>query len=332
MRLSRFPLTISLWVFAALAGSHIVEAQGLRKVHATIPALTESSITFFTAKEKGFWRDEGLDVELILARAAVSIQAVIAGNVEFGTAGGSALLPITRGLPMTFLFTTFNRPNFSLYATPEIRSVQELKRKRIGISSFGSGPDSLVRDFLNDQGMDAGRDATILAVGSGTERFIALKTGVVDAAMLSPSAYIMAEEAGFRELLSFVKQGDYVYLQGGVITRNNLLKSEPALVEKFVRASLKALLYLQTNRTEAIDILSRALKIKQDIATRIYDEIRPGVTQEGTVNEEQQKKSLAPFLGRTGSKDLPPLQRIFDFSITRKVLTGLKAAKWRPIP
>jgi len=327
-RLSIFFLSL----LAAVAGSRAAEAQPLREVHATIPALTESSITFFVAKEKGYWRDEGLEVELILARAAASIQAVIAGNVEFGTAGGSALLPITRGLPMTFLFSTFDKANFSLYAKPQIRSVQEIKGKRIGISSFGSGPDSLVRDFLSDHGIDGGRDATILAVGSGTERFIALKTGSVDAAMLSPSAYMMAEEGGFRELVSFIRQGDYVYLQGGVITRNNLLKSEPALVEKFIRGSLKALLYLQTNRPQAIAILSRTLKIKQDAATRIYDEIRPGFTQDGTVNEAQQKKSLVPIIGRTGSKDLPPLQTIFDFSLTRKVLAELKAGKWHPAP
>ena len=315
---------IFLSLCATVAGSHRAEAQGLRKVYATIPALTESSITFFIAKEKGYWREEGLDVELIMARAAASIQAVIAGNVEFGTAGGSALLPITQGLPMTFLFTTFDRANFSLYAKPEIRSVRDLKDKTIGISSFGSGPDSLLRDFLNDQGFDAGRDATILAVGSGTERFIALKTGAVDAAMLSPSANIMAEEAGFRELVSFVKQDNYVYLQGGIITRNSLLKSEPALVEKFIRGSVKALLYVQANRAETVNVLSRTLKIKHDIGARIYDAIRPGITQDGTVTEEQQRKSLAPFLERTGSKNLPPLKRIFDFSITRKVLAQLK--------
>jgi NitT/TauT family transport system substrate-binding protein len=325
-------LIVLLSLFAAVASSPGAGAQALRKVHATIPALTESSITFFIAKEKGYWRDEGLDVELILARAAPSIQAVIAGNVEFGTAGGSGLLPITRGLPMTFLFATFDKANFSLYTKPQIRSVQELKGKRIGISSFGSGPDSLVRDFLADQGINGGRDATILAVGSGTERFIALKTGAVDAAMLSPSAYIMAEESGFRELVSFVRREDYVYLQGGIITRNSLLKSEPAVAEKFIRGSLKALLYLQANRPQAIGALTRVLKIKQDIATRIYDEIRPGVTQDGTVNEEQQRKSLAPFLGRTGAKDLPQLQRIFDFSITRKVLAELKAERWHPVP
>jgi NitT/TauT family transport system substrate-binding protein len=325
-------LMVSLSLLMVAAAPHRSDAQGLRRVNVTIPALTESSITFFIAKQKGYWREEGLDVELIVARAAASIQGVIAGNVEFGTAGGSALLPITRGLPMTFLFTTFDRANFSLYAKPQIRSVQELKAQRIGISSFGSGPDSLLREFLMDRGIDAGRDAAIVSVGSGMERFLALKTGAVDAAMLSPSAYIMAEEAGFRELVSFVKQGDSVYLQGGVITRNSLLKSDSALVEKFIRGSLKGLLYVHANRAETIGLLSRTLKIKQEIATRIYDEIRPGVTQDGTVTEAQQKKSLAPFLGRAGAKDLPPLHTIFDFSLTRKVLAELRAARWQPAP
>jgi ABC-type nitrate/sulfonate/bicarbonate transport system substrate-binding protein len=163
------------------------------------------------------------------------------------------------------------------------------------------------------------------------ERFIALKTGSVDAAMLSPSAYIMAEEGGFRELVSFVKQKDNVYLQGGIVARNSLLKSEPALAAKFIRGALKALWYVQTNPPQTIGTLSRVLKIKQDIATRVYNEIRPGVTQDGTVSEEQQRKSLAPFLGRTASKD-QPLEKSFDFSIARKVIAELKAQGWRPLP
>jgi NitT/TauT family transport system substrate-binding protein len=326
MIIARLLLMSLLSVFVVGADGRTADAQTLRKVHATIPALTESSIAFFAAKEKGFWRDEGLEVELIVARASASIQAVIAGNVDFGTAGGSALLPIVRGLPMTFLFTTFNRANFSLYTRPGIRSVQELKGKRLGVSSFGSGPDSLVRDLLKDQGIDGGRDITILPVGSGMERFIALKTGIVDAAVLSPSAYMMAEEAGFRELYSFVTQGDYVYLQGGVIARNSLLKSDPALVEKFIRGSVRALLYARANRSESIATLVRVLKIKEDIAARVYDEIRPGITQDGTVNEEQQKKSLIPFVEK-GAKEPPSLRRVFDFSVSRKIVADLNGGK-----
>ncbi|HEY1373349.1 MAG TPA: ABC transporter substrate-binding protein [Candidatus Binatia bacterium] len=328
MNVLRFVFGLAL--AAAAAAPHLAEAQALRKINATIPAISESSVAFYIAKEKGYWREEGLDVELILVRAAISIQAVIAGNVEFGTAGGSALLPITRGLPMTFLFTSYDKANFSLYANPSIRSVAQLKGKRIGVSSFGSGPDSLLRDFLNDHGVEAGRDATILAVGTGMERFISLKTGAVDAAMLSPSAYIMAEDAGFRELVSFVRQPNYVYLQGGVITRSSLLKTEPALVEKFIRGSLKGLLYAQANRAATIALLARTLKITPDVAARTYDEVRPGMTQDGTVGEPEQKKALTAFLDK--AKEPPPLGKIFDFSLTRKAMAEVKAQQWRPAP
>lgn len=326
------PKIILAAIFLTLALPLAVEAAqpSLRKVYATIPAISESSLAFYIARDKGYWREEGLDVELILARAAPSIQAVIAGNVEFGTAGGSALLPITRGLPMTFLFASYDRANFSLYSNPKIRSVQELKGKRIGVSSFGSGPDSLLRDFLNDHGVEAGRDATILAVGTGMERFLSLKSGAVDAAMLSPSAYIMAEDAGYRELVGFVRQASYVYLQGGIIVRNDLLKNEPALVEKFVRGSLKGLLYAQANRQPTVALLTRVLKVTQDVAVRTYDEVRPGITQDGTVGESQQKKALTAFLEK--NKEPPPLGKIFDFSLTRKAAADLKAQQWRPTP
>ncbi len=306
--------------------------QGLTKVNATIPALTESSAAFFIAREMGFWREEGLDVDLIVVRAAPSIQAVIAGNVEFSTAGGSALLPILRGLPLSFLFTTFNRPHFSLYSKQSIASVADLKGKRVGISSIGSGPDSLLRDLLRKYGLEGGRDVTIMAVGTGIERFVALKMGTVDAAMLSPSEHYLAEEAGFRELFSFVKQGDAVYLQGAVVTTDQRLKAEPLLVEKFIRGSLRGLLYLRDNRPQSAAILSRILKIKPEPMTRIYDKIRPGITRDGTVDQEQQRKSLAPLLGRTGSKGPPPLEKIFNFSITKKVYAELSAKKLKALP
>src|ERR1043165_9989437 len=106
--MNRIKILFAALFLAAVLPLPVKAAQpSLRKVYATIPAISESSLAFYIARDKGYWREEGLDVELILARAAPSIQAVIAGNVEFGTAGGSALLPITRGLPMPFFFTSY---------------------------------------------------------------------------------------------------------------------------------------------------------------------------------------------------------------------------------
>lgn len=109
-----------------------------------------------------------------------------------------------------------------------------------------------------------------------------------------------------------------------------LVKSLLICLSLFTTVAAPAISEAQGLR-KVIGTRSRVLKIKQDISTRAYEEIRPGVTQDGTVNEEQQNKSLAPSLGRTASKDQPS-ERSFDFSIARKVIAELKAQGWRPLP
>ena len=233
---------VILLAFPSWGGS-----QKLRKIHVAIPAVSPASTTFIVAKERGYYRDESLEAELIVMPAATAMQALIGGNVEFATVGGAGLPPVLRGAPVRFLFTTFNRPMFWLYSKPDIRSIKDLRGKKVGVSSLGSGPDSLLRDLLKRHGMEGGRDVVIMPMGAGIARFVALRAGSVDGAMLSIPSNFMAEEAGFRELVSFIKQ-DLVELQGSILAREGLLESDPTLVEKFIRGSLKGLLYFRNNR------------------------------------------------------------------------------------
>ena len=214
------------------------EAQQLRKIHVAIPAITPAAAPFAIAKDRGYYREEGLDVDLIVMPSAVGIQALIGGNVSFFTQGGAGLLPALRGAPIRLLFSAYRRPMYWLYARAEIRSVGDLKGKKVGVSSIGSGPDSLLRDVLKKQGLEGGRDVVILPVGSGIARFYALQAGSVDAAMLSIPANFMAQEGGYRQLVSFIDQ-DMVELQGSILASLQLLESEPALAEKFLRGSVK---------------------------------------------------------------------------------------------
>lgn len=304
-------------------------SQELKKIHVAIPAVSPASTTFVVAKDRGYYREEGLEVELIVMPSATAVQALIGGNVKFATVGGAGLPPALRGAPLRFLFTTFNRPMFWLYAKPEILSVPELRGKRIGVSSLGSGPDSLLRDLLKKYGMDGSREVVIMPMGAGTARFAALKAGSVDASMLSIPGNFMAQEAGFRELVSFIGQ-DWVELQGSVLVSEQILESDPLLVEKFLRGSLKGFRYFRDNRSGTVVILTRFLRTKEDLAARIYDLIRPGMTQDGVISEALQKKSLEHILERVSLKEPPPLEKIFDFSLTRKVRDELQTRGWRP--
>ena len=306
-----------------------VEAQQLRKVHAAIPAITPAAAPFAIANDRGFYREEGLDVDLIVMPSAVGIQALIGGNVNFSTQGGAGLLPALRGAPIRLLFSAYRRPMYWLYARPEIRSVGELKGRKVGVSSIGSGPDSLLRDVLKKHGVEEGREVVILPVGSGIARFYALQARSVDAAMLSIPANFMAQDAGFRQLVSFIDQ-DMVELQGSILTSVQLLESDPRLVERFLRGSAKGFRTLRDNRTVTTQTLTRFLKLKEDEVAKIYDVIRPGLTPDGTLSEELQRKSLEHILGRVGLKEPPPLETIFDFALARKVNDELQAKGWKP--
>src|SRR6266513_1668067 len=108
-----------------------------------------------------------------------------AGRVGVATVGGAGWLPVLSGAPLRFIFTTYNRPMFWLFGKAEIRSVKELKGKKVGVSGIGSGPDSLLREALRRNALEGGRDVAILSLGVMPTIYSGLQSGLVDAAMLS---------------------------------------------------------------------------------------------------------------------------------------------------
>ena len=326
MRSLRLGLGIVAFLLAILGS---VSKGETRRVNVSIPTHGMPVIAFTAALEKGYYREEGLDVQLILMSAGVATRALIGGDVDFATVGGAGLPPVLSGAPLRFVFTTFNRPMFWLISKPDIREVKGLKGKRVGVSNIGSGPDSLLRELLKRNGLEGGRDVVILALGLQANIYAGLVSGTVDAAMLAPPFNFMVEEAGFRELVSFIKQ-DFIELQGAIVVREALLQSDPPLVQKFIRGTLRGFRYARESRTGAVAILASNLKIKQDLAAKIYDAVRPAMTSDGTVSDELQKGALGHVLNRMGLKESPPLERIFDYSLTRKISAGLNAEGWKP--
>jgi ABC-type nitrate/sulfonate/bicarbonate transport system substrate-binding protein len=166
-------------------------------------------------------------------------------------------------------------------------------------------------------------------MGITPNRFAALINGSVDAAVLIPPFTFMAEEGGFRELVSFIKE-DFVELQGSLILREELLKTEPLLVEKFIRGTIKGFRYARENRAATIPILARNVRTTQELAAKDYDAGRSAMTMDGTVNEKLQRAYLELGLRRLEVKDGPAAEKVFDFFLTKKVLAELDQKKWRP--
>jgi ABC-type nitrate/sulfonate/bicarbonate transport system substrate-binding protein len=298
-------------------------------VNVAVPSFSMSLVAFMAAKERGYYRQEGLDVNFVLMPAAIASRALIAGNVDFATVGGSALTASLGGAPLRLLFSSFNRSLFWLYSRPEIADVKELKGKKVGVSSIGSGPDSMLRDLLRSHGLQGGKDVAILAVGVDSSRYASLVNNLTDAVVLSTPYNFTAQDAGFRELVSFVKH-DWVELQGCIVTREELLKSNPALVEKYTLATLKGLLSARSSRAATVPIVAKMMKVKPDLAGRVYDLSLPAMTSHGALSEDVQLKAIEHVVKQMNLKEPPSLQRIYDFAPLEKARRQLESQGWKP--
>jgi NitT/TauT family transport system substrate-binding protein len=326
--MSRDKLRTRLFLSVVLLFAFVYEAEG-RRVFVAVPGYSMATITFPLAKDLGYYRDEGLDVELIWMAGGLVTPSLMGGSVDFATSGGAAMPALVRGAPMRILFTTSYRPQYWLFAKPDIPNVRALRGKKVAVSSVGSGPDLLLREVLKRHGLEGGRDVIILAVGVSPTRLTALLSGSVDGSMLSPPQTFLAEEAGFREIVSFPKE-DLVELQGSLIAREELLQSDAGLVEKFIRATVKGLLHAREKPTDAISVLVRYMKVNEHYAAKNYGSARSALTTDGTVSEDLQKKAIQHVVDRVGLNVPPPLEKIFNFTLTNRIYTELKTKGWKP--
>lgn len=322
---SRF--TMFLILVGVLWLTQIAEAAD-SKVRVAIPSESMAQIAFYVGMEKGYYKQEGLDVELILMRAPVANLSLISGDVNFSTVPAAALNAALRGAPLRVIYSTFYRPMHWLYSKPQIRNVKDLKDKRIGIDGRGGAMEMLMREILEKNGIKNEKNTPLLALGVQSNRFTALESGVVDATILTFPLSFTAEAAGFHQLASFLEQDDMVQLAGTLVLREPV--SDPSLVEKFLRGTMKGFLFARANRTETAAILGQRIKITNDLALRIYDLARPGMSMDGTVRDDLQKKVLEQTVELVGLKQSPPIQKFFDFSMVKKVRAELETTKWTP--
>jgi ABC-type nitrate/sulfonate/bicarbonate transport system substrate-binding protein len=302
-----------VWILIAAQ----VSAQ-LKKVRLSATSVAVTELQFRIALQKGFYRDEGLDVEIILIRGALGMQALLGGSVDYTSAAGSIIAAATRGIPVRLVVVVNSKPQFDLVGQPDIKSVAQLKGKVVGISSRGGAVDILTQTILAQHGVTANKDATLIVIGSPEELVAALRTGRIAACLLTQPRQLILYRDGFTKL---AYSGDYFasYPTGGVGTTEEKIKNNPAEVLGFVRASIKGLQYFAQHRAESVDIISMYLGIKErTLASEVYDlqvsrlgglSYLDDAWQRGAIDFTKKSMGL--------SKEVAPSQ-VFDFSFAEK--------------
>jgi ABC-type nitrate/sulfonate/bicarbonate transport system substrate-binding protein len=292
----------------------------LKKIRFSTTSIAVTELQFRIAQLKGFYREEGLDLETILIRGAVGMQALLGGSVDYASAAGALIAAAVRGAPVRLVLIVNSRPQFDLVGQPEIKSVQQLKGKIVGISSRGGAVDLLTQLILAHHGVTPNKDVTLIVVGTPEELAMALRTGRIAACLLSPPRQLILYREGFSKL---AYAGDYLssYPSGGIGATEEKIRTNPAEVLAFVRASLKGLNFYRENRGESVEIISKYLGVRDpSLAAEVYDLHLSRLGGFSYLDEPWMRGAIdftKKSLGVT--KEIPPSQ-VFDFSFIEKAL------------
>lgn len=245
--------------FIALHGA---EAQTLKKVRMGSSSTNVSFLAIYTALHRGFYKDEGIDLEIIQMAANLTSAAVMSGDLDYSAAVTGLIGGAVRGQPMKVLLFTVERPLLFLISNKEIKEPKQLRGKKIAGSSPGGSATLLAYKMLQHFGLEPGRDVTVLPMGgSAAGRLAVLESKVVDASLLSVPENIIALEKGYNELIFL---GDVVrFAQNGFGTSEKKIRENPDEVYRMVRATLRGLQFVwdENNHAAVTDIMMKQWRV-----------------------------------------------------------------------
>ena len=314
-----------LWIVLVLIPSvdtSAFSAEGSAKLtplRIGIAARSATVMPLFVARERGFYREEGLDAQLILMKAEQTVQAAIGGSIEFGSATGTAVSAAVNGAEVRVVLAVSDQPTFDLISLPNIVSVDQLRGKKIGVPGIGSLNEILARRILVAYGMRP-QEITFLGMGPTHVTYAALKAGVIDATMLQIPLTFLAQDEGFHKL---AYAGDTSRaVQGGLFSTKAIISQQPDLMTKTVRATLRAIRLILNDRKFGIQFIKGPfLDVGADrerFAERIYDAMRRVFLETGIVDEQLQREMIADASQRIKPLQPVPPERVFDFSFAHK--------------
>ena len=266
--------TLALLIFLIAMPNGDLRAQSLKKVRMGIQSTNIGFLPFHLAYHKGFYREQGLDLETIFMSTQAVNAAFVRGDVDYSAAVNGIIQGIVRGAPAKILACAVDRPLQSFIARKDIRAPRDLKGRKVAGSTTGGTATLMADAALKHFGLEPGRDVTVVTLRDN--RLTALESGTVDAALLGVPENILAVEKGYNELL-FV--GDILsFPQNGFGASVKKIQDSPDEVYGMVRATLRGFLFSlePRNRGEVIGIIMKQWRLTdRRLAGEMLKQFRP---------------------------------------------------------
>jgi NitT/TauT family transport system substrate-binding protein len=296
-----------------LCGAEVVIAAQPAKVRISYSSRSNSVTPFYLAAQKGFFAEEGMDVELIQINPRLGATAVLNGDVDFTTTFGSTLRGIIGGFPMKFVAVSVRKSEHFLVVRPEFKELKDLKGKRLAVSTLFGTDQRAAEEMLRAKGFAVDYMKPI-ALGDAPIRAQALRTGIVEAASISSPFDLTLKADGYR-LLAGPQDIEFALPTSGIAVANRLLQQNPQHVKRAVRAMMKAHRYVFENKKDVVPQMIRYLQQSPDVAERSYDLLAISLSRNGEITDQEwdiltEKKKSA--------------DEVRDFTLLREVQKELK--------
>ncbi|MGA2393435.1 MAG: ABC transporter substrate-binding protein [Candidatus Lustribacter sp.] len=321
--------------FAVMLSAPPVGAAGAN-LTISIPSIDMGDAPYFVAQQKGYFAGEGLHVDFTFAGGGIATPALIAGSIQASASGSAGLSAILHGADLRIVAVFDDSPAYQLWAHDDIRTLEDLKGKAIGIATRGDTFELSTRLMLQNAGFSP--DAVAYTpLGFGANAGAAFAGGGLPAVVLSRSEARELQDRGELKnahlLLDYA--GKLKMPMDALAVSQKLLIETPDIARRMLRAIAKGSRYMVANKSQTIAIVA---KYQKDPApSRLaadYDLFLRAFVPTLSITKDVAAKDLAvrATMASVAPAEIPAVERTYDFSLVRSIDTELDASHWKPVP
>jgi NitT/TauT family transport system substrate-binding protein len=321
--------TLLILLIAELCADAALAQPSRKKIRLSLSSTTVALLPTFAAYDKGFFRDEGFDVELIHMPATLASTALMTGDLDYNGAVSGVISAAVQGRPVKCLIFALARPLMFLMSKKEIKEARDLKGKKVAGSTPGASATLLAVQALRHVGLEPGRDVSILPMGgTAAARLAVLESGAVDASLLSVPENVIAREKGYNELLFL---GDVVeFAQSGFGTTEKRIKENPDEIYRMVRAQLRSVTFLldKSRQSEIVEMIMKRWKLSDRMmAEAIFQDVARVIAKDAVVSPASVQTLIDLALSRAKVTRPIRIEEVVDFSFVDRARNELGLAK-----
>jgi NitT/TauT family transport system substrate-binding protein len=255
------PLVLLLFV---LVFTYPVAATGADKLRIGYGAPSVAMSILWITQEAKLFEKNGLDIEVLYLESALVQRALIAGNIAFGEMTGSLMsAPKLQGADLVMVAGFLNHLTYRLVARPDIKTVADIKGKRVGVSRFGAGADRATRFLLTKLGYNPEKDVVLVQVGGGPTRLAALSANAIDATIVEPPDHKKAQEAGMR-VLANMEEMKIPFQHTGLVTSRAQLAKTPDVARRVIKSFVEGIHLASANAEVPKKAFRKYMRLQQE--------------------------------------------------------------------